>query len=455
MKYNVDKKKFRTLLYSRPALIKKVVDLDESDAAFFVEKGKHLYEFLPMELRTNLKVVRAYIKDEGETDPYNRYRYRRFNAKKIPLSVLDKLTPDERKILIRNACSSWNGYEFFDSLPDKTYEEWLEAVKCGYKINDVPEEYRTRKSLYKAYAFRIREDHTNTVHDTITEEFWTTANADSDIEELIKYTRHFIEVVPPTRVKKEHLIAAFQSGADLTLATDYENIPSSSWDRGVITMALKCNKDNIRIIPPSLLNENDAITAANDGVDFNYIPPQIVTRKVKIHIAAHRIGGYDTEYGGKPEFNDVYDPDFQEAVLKEGGRHACDNIQCFVKREDRHRMLAACPFFIKYIPKLEQTEKTIDILLENASREDLNGNFIAQFINLGKIKKHHAPILVGCDHNLLVTAMEKRFRGIKKAKKMSKEEAEAMQEKKTGWTIAIDIAPGEFAKIREQLDKKE
>ena len=444
MRYNIDKEKFARLLQERPGLIKKIASLDEDSAAFFIEHAKKCYEYLTDEMKASVKVVRAYIKDISEKGNYSRYRNTYFDIDLIPTDTLAKLTLKERKQLI--ACSPYK-YKFFPRLPNKVYEEWLHAVKeIGYPIEDVPEKYHTRKSLYEAYARYIEKNY-GTIHDAIPEKFWEigTDQANKDLIDLIGVSRHFLKVIPPKRITKEHLVAAFQSGEPLCLDDEkFEEIPRISWDKGIVALALKSDPHNIEIIPPSLLTENDALHCADEGVQLSQIPAQVLTRKTRVHLAAVR----STPYTIDNSDTILHEVDFQCDVAEKGGRQGAKNIAEFVKPENRLAVLKRCPDFIRHIPKLEQTEKTIDVLLDSASPEKLDE--VCEFINLGKIKKHHAPLLVGCTSNIILSTVEKKFKGVQR--KISETEAKQMKTKKTSFTTEINVAPVEFAKIRGQLD---
>lgn len=449
MRYNVDKEKFKRLLVDRPTLIKKITSLDADTAAYFIGGSKRCYEFLSFELKASVKVVKAYMKQVGD-DSYNSY-YNSFDYQKIPHSVLDKLSLTERKILIK----AGSGYDptYIRSFPNKSFEEWKHAVKHGFHIKEVPEQYYTEVTLYEALAEHIK-DNTGIIHDNIPEKFWENAQADQHITDLIRIVPHFIKVIPPKRITKDHLIAAFQSGEiNLGDEEEYRQIPSNSWDKGVVALALNKKPKNIGIIPPSLLTETDAINVAKASVHMSQIPEQVLTRKVKIHIAANHTTSYDSvgpfnSRNDADDFPELLDIDFLCDVAKEDDGKAVKNIWKFVKPEYRIRVLETSPYFIEFIPKKEQTDKMIDILLDNATSEDLDN--LDTFINLGKIKKHHAPLFIGCESNLLLTTVEKKFKGAQR--KMSDEEAKALKTNKTAFSVEINVAPVDFAKIKDQLD---
>ena len=442
MKYNVDKEQFINLLRDRPALIKKITSLDEDSAAFFIKEVHVCYKYITHELQKSVKVVRAYIHEGATTNLYCS-SYNHFDFKLIPVSALAQLTTEERKHLIKR--THYYVYDFVNILPNKNYEEWLEAVAQGYPIKDVPEEYHTRKSLYLAMAMYYKE-HSEVPQQVIPEIFWLKDpdQADKDLVEAIKIENEVIKTIPPKRITNAHLVAGFQSGSLNLCDEKFLEIPKYSWNRAVASMALDKDAGNIQIIPESLLTEDDAIFCADKGVNAQNIPDSILTRKVWIHLVVKRNTTFDpTDNDDKhPQFTDLK---FQIDVAKQGYKGA-KNLVFFIKPENYCTILKVCPEFIRCIPKLEQTSKTIDTLLESASPEVLDE--ISEYINMGKIKKEHAPLLVGCASNLILSTMEKKFKGV------TKHEVEHIETVKTKTTIEINVAPVEFSKIRTQLDKE-
>ena len=450
MKYNVDKEQFAKLLWDRPALIKKITSLDEDSAAFFVKEVHACYQHIAPALRASVKVVRAYIHEDDNTkNIYSRYCNRHFDFKLIPVSALAQLTTKERKDLIKRVRVRYNVYEYFlhfvNRLPNKNYEEWLEAVAQGYSIESVPEEYHTRKTLYFAMA-KFYENSSCIPQDVIPEIFWLKDpdQANKDLVEALRISDIMIHAIPPKRITNEHMVAGFLSGS-LDLSDEkFLEIPRCSWNRAVVSMALSNEANNIQIIPEGLLTEDDAISCADAEVSADNIPDSILTRKVWIHIVAKRNTPYDPTDEDDKKHTQFTDLKFQIDVAKHSYRGA-KNLVWFIKPENREAILKVCPEFIRCIPKLEQTSKTIDTLLESASPEILDE--ISEFINLGKIKKEHAPLLVGCTSNLILSTMEKKFKGV------TKHDVEHIETVKTKTTVEINVASVEFSKIRTQLDK--
>lgn len=436
MIYNVDKEKFLKLLLGRPALIKKITGLDESVATECVEFCSNCYDFLPTNLKESVKVVRAYIKD-------NKYRLK---MREIPKCTLKQLTVTERKNLI-----DWssNG-NFIKELPDPEYEEWLHAASCGFNtIEEIPEQYRGRKSLYMKMAEGLKSG----FHDpdyTIPEKLWEneTEGNKAAVEIVTLFDRMF-KAIPKKHITNDILKATLQG----ELYLKRNDIPDSAWDQLTADLAVNANTSNIEYVPERFVTESMAIQAARNGVSIHkmisHIPDKEFTRTVLINIIAHSTTPFsenDTDYL-PDEINSL---DFQIEVAKENGLEGLTGIEDFIKPEYRTELLKICPEFIKIIPKLEQNDKIIDAFLSKATAEIIDD--CANHINLGKIKKHHAPLLIGCTKNLILGVMEKKLRGCQRKKTTTP--TEIIKTEKTTHTIEINVAPSDFAKIRDNLKDK-
>jgi len=456
MKYNVDKKKFAKLLINRPTVIKKVSSLDEDMAAYLIEASPTCYQHLGSAvLRASIKVVRAYIKRLWqEADPYNSSLHHHIDIRLIPRDTLRRLEMKERKMLLKRKT-----HAMVDIMRSYlTYDEWLYAVENGQTIRDVPEEYWKRTTLWRAYAKQIKGADSGKKHVLLPDVYWEkdSQKASESLVDMVRDCPFFVTVIPPKRVTKEHLMATFQSGKEIHLGEDYRDIPTSSWDRGVAVLAINSDRRNIDIIPTNLLTEDDALRTAQESL-CGFIPEKLLTRKVKISIAAHKhmeySSGKDSDYRRSdaehfPELNDV---SFQLAVVslenKHGPQRGVRNIQEFVTPANRTLILEANPYFMQFIPKLEQTDEIINIFLSKATPKVLDD--MAEYINMGKIKKSHAPLLIGCTNNLILSTAEKKLKRTRRTKNAT----EHIETKKNTNTVEITVAPVEFAKIRTQLDR--
>lgn len=459
MKYDVNKENFRDLLRHRPALLSKIVTLDEDTAAFIVEKVKRCYERLPYELKASVKVVLAFLVHEKD-------RFYGIDINLIPTEALEKLDQKTRNFLIAKQ-SGRSTYSTVGDLATRfsglSFAEWKVAVRNGYSIHNVPEEHHGKKTLWGAYARFLVDDHSE--GSEIPEKFWEADpdQANLDIIELIQtVTWKALMITPPKFITREMLRATFTQRPENCNLDDekYLEIPTKSWTRDIAELALKTNAHNIKAIPESLLTEDDAIYCADQKI--NDIPEKYRTRTVKVHEVAASLypytevesTGFIRRTGSDPLFHDL---SFQIDVIKLGEAQGVKNIQEFIKVKDRETILKEHPQFLKYIPKLEQTDSIIQTFLDNATTEDIEA--VDTEINLSKIKKRHAPLLIGVDSKLIMSTIEKKLRSQrkKKVKPAVVEEAPAVEEeapaKVQSGTIEIDIAPAEFSRIQTDLER--
>jgi hypothetical protein len=441
MRYDVNKDNYVRILWNRPALIKKIVSLDEDTAAFFVLAARKCYGYLPNKLQASVKVVQAYIHETPEWKNSS-YSSKGVTLSLIPQHALEQLPAKDRKNLIRRSYSG----KIIDSFIEPSYEEWLEAVKNGYSIYDVPEKYYNRKTLYIAMAHHYKDESCFSDF-TIPDMFWENGSevASKSLIEVIQVCPQMILCIPPHRITNAHLITAFQTKDEcVSLEEDkWLKIPLPSWNHATVQMALVSEQSNIRIVPEKYLTEDDAIKCAKGyNVSEENIPASLLTRKVLVSLAANR----NCEFSPNSDYS-IYgtllrELDFQLDVLREGGFSAAKILNEYFNSHFYPEIIEVCPEYIQLIPKLEQTDKIIDAFL-GAPAEIIDK--MAKHINLGKIRGHHAPLLIGCEDSIIVSTIEKKLKGTQRSK--------STKTRKTPHSVEIDLAPAEFASFREQLEK--
>jgi hypothetical protein len=432
MKYNVNKDNYASLLWNRPTLIKKITSLDEDTAAFFVKAARRCYEYLPYELQASVKVVRVYI--DSVTPEKTNYSSG-VNLELIPQHALEQLDTKERIVLIRNS----NNGAMINNFREPCYKEWLEAVKVGFDPMSVPEKFHNRKTLYVAAAYNYKSGYL-LPNFIIPGVFWEndSETASKSLIEMIQVCPQMIDCIPPQRITNAHLVTAFQT-KDYSLGFNEDRwleIPLCSWNHATVQMALTTDATSIRIVPERYLTEADAIKCAkNKNVSEENIPTSLHTRRVLVSLAATNKNFPVSSYGGLPA-----DLSFQLDVIKEGGFDSATALYEYIERNNYTKILNICPEFIQLIPKLEQTEAVIDVIL-GAPAEVIDK--IAENINLGKIKKHRAPLLIGCENPIIISTIEKKLKGVHKGIK-----------RKTPHSVEIDMAPGDYACIRNSLERQ-
>lgn len=434
MKYNINKDNYVRLLWNRPALIKKIVSLDEDTAAFFVKGARGCYEYLPYKLQASVKVVRAYI---HETPEGKELLNREVKFSLIPLQALEQLNTKERIALIKR----FHEGAMIKNFIEPCYNEWLEAVKMGFDPLSVPEKFHDRKTLYVAAAKYYYKENCTYPNFTIPDVFWqkNPKHANESLIEMLEICPRMIHCISPERITKRHLVAVFHKAthSDIGLSFNEDKwlrIPLSSWDTDTVEMALTVDPASIGIVPEKYLTESDALKCAkNDRVWEETIPESLHTRRVLVSLAATDMSFSTSSYKGL-----VTDLSFQLDVIKESGFYSAKALNNFIEPENYTKVLSICPKYIQLIPKLKQTDEIIDALLGAPANVIDN---IAKHINLGKIKKCHAPLLIGCESLIILSTIEKKLKG-----------RHTETKKKTSHSVEIDMAPGEFANIRNSLE---
>jgi len=450
MKYTVDYKKFAQALSNRPSLIKKVTVMTVEAATLFVGSNRLCYPLLPREFKSDINVVRAYIGDLTKKGIYQNVRD--FDFSGIPFSVLKELNEEDRKMLIGFKSS------IISSLHSPSKSEYYLAVRKGYDTKKVPEEYYKDINFWSCAASYYRQTcYASTFK--ISEVFWEeNDNAEKIISQFLEEYPERIDSIPSNRVTRDNLFTAFKSTIskekELDLSSE-EGIPDSSWDETIKDMALLNCYRNIRCIPIDLLSEKDALNAIERGAELYCIPDELNTRNVRVHSMAYIVNynkypfprSLDEFNGDKKLFKNLQSINFQLDVLKRAPSfnvsNSTEKMMNFIEEKNYLKILKVNPTFLKFIPKLEQTDEQIDVFFSYATSAQIDA--VSEYINMGKIKDKHSPILIGCESSLIVTAVAKR---LKKSVKLEQGEVRSLSSQ----SIEIEVPPTEYAKICDMME---
>jgi hypothetical protein len=209
------------------------------------------------------------------------------------------------------------------------------------------------------------------------------------------------------------------------------------WDAYTVDLAVRTSEGrNISELPRKLITEELCIYAATEGISYKDL--SIKTRTVLLYAVAHYV-----IRSWKPEVfteHALGEPEFQTEALILGGAAAVKNIKAsgyIISEKVWENALRGNADLIKEIPRNDQTNEMVDALIMTATQEQIDK--LADHINLGKIKTHHAPLLIGCECPRIMGTIEKF---------LSPADKERMQSKANENQIEIDMSPGDFAKIR-------
>ena len=415
MKYQVDQDKLAKSLVHRPALIKTITALTEAFILkIFVRAGSdtkraELYNAIPLEFKT-LTVTRAYLKDI----PVWAFDY---NA--IPADIRRQLSKDDRLDIIARKVS------VIEEMENVTPAEWKVALSGGYTdFENIPKDMWTKEMVFKVIGkinYRGGYDFFRDIPGIWDEEF---------AEDLVKANPETICIVPPHLISNEVL----RLGADQNL--DGLQIPESAWDSRAAELAVEGRVSNVLLIPEYLITAEMIQKCAFEGMWENL--PCGKTYETFVYYMA---GNPGSPYRDR-------DPEVIKWAKKVNPRKFIPEtvaLGCSIETLHLHgftitpelwvKILTMKPEYLKECPKAEQTDEMVEIVFSQADSKKLDE--LAECINLGKIKAHHAPLLINCKSLLLQEIMNKFLKG---------DEVDGGSN-----TIEVNFSPSQFAKIRNAL----
>jgi hypothetical protein len=417
MKYLVDKSKFAKFLHSRPAMIKTVVNLTEEFCKDCLNKAKidgeknhyfrgnfsEVYASIPPEFRT-LAVTREYLKSSTHYG---------FDPSEIPTEIRAKLSTADRAKILENA------HRNIEFLPKPTYDEWLSVLKEGYRnYENVPKEMWTRDT-----ALAVAEKDSGFSNGfKFPKALWTQGLA----IDMVQVESNMIHAVPSRLINNEVL--------RLCLARDLTEIkiPEASWDQATAEEAAEKHAENISIIPPQYITEKVNIIAARHGVSFDALT--IKTYPVLVAFVANSTYHGDEVVEVVKQVKDKEQFILDVLDAREDGMYtSIYHIGLSISEDLWIRMIKNHPTCIKHIERINQTPAMVDTFLNTATAVQIDK--CAEYINLGKIKAQHAPLLIECVNVLMVEIRNKFFK------------ASALNTV-SGNLIEVEMAPSEFAKIK-------
>jgi hypothetical protein len=420
MKYLVNKKKFAKLLRDRPVLIRTMVTPTEdfAMACFHLEKDdrawgakfEEIYMELPVELKT-LAVTRKYIKVA-----------RSITLSNIPKDILLQLSKKDRHSILEQS------HRHIEDLPNTSYGEWLFVLSNGYRNHvNIPADMWTEE-LALEVAKQGAINYNGHFESKFPDHLW---NQDFAVKVVTAHV-DTLDVVPPHLINNEVLRIC------LVRALDGIKIPESAWDQATAEAAVEKQPSNIQFIPKQYINEKINIDAATRGISYDFLT--IKTYPVLVAYVANNIS-YNAEKNGLAQaVRKIKDKEtFILDVLKAKKERSTGLLDLGLQlTEDLWlKMLKIDPELIKKIPRCDQTPDMVDTFLNSATAEVIDRN--AEHVNIGKVKAHHAPLLIGCE-NVLIQEIRNKFL---KANEIHTE---------TDEFIEVDMAPSEYAKIKRLVN---
>jgi hypothetical protein len=417
MKYQVDIDKMANFLRNRPAMVKVLTNLTEGFVLKVLSKEFHrrqktvdFYRALPIELKT-LEVTRMYIASCSSWC---------LDYSVIPQAIREQLTSDDRKAMLEKKTS------IIDELNDATPTEWEHALEHGYRnYHHIPKNLWTKKLILLVAKENSYDFDLDLAQMPIT---WDETFAEALVDVNHKALKEIPVHVISNRVFKK---ACRQNLSGI-------QIPTDAWDGDCIKEALECQASNIKYIPNHLITKEIVFKCAEEGVweDLPYRDYDVL-----VHYISGNPHSWNNPKGLMEMLSKVNPKKFISDAIKLGADPSTIKSFGFTITEDLWQTIIEInPRHLKEIPKADQSEAIIETFFSNAGYEIIDD--LQNHINLGKIKAHHAPLLVNCRSGLITEIRNKFMKGD--------------QEKGGDNTIEIDVSPSEFAKIKGLLiDSKE
>jgi hypothetical protein len=338
---------------------------------------------------------------------------RQLDLIKFPTPLLNALNKKDRLGIIELSC------EAIESLPNTTKEEWLFAVKKGYQMCEkIPDEMWSEE-MCLAMAHK---DHYQLPE--IPERFKTPEMA----LKLVSVNPKMISIVPSDLITNEIL----RKCASVSLASEtIPTIPESAWDMETAELAVADVPWNIQSVPKKFATEELCLKVAK-FVHIKALPVQSYPVLVA-YVSSHENPCEETvELVQKIKDKETFILDVLKAIENDKDT-LIYKLGIPMSEGLWLKILKVHPTHIRNIERCNQTPAMVDIVLNTATTLELDR--LADVINLGKIKAHHAPLLIGCENSTLAEMRNKFFK------------ANATNVV-TDSLMEIDIAPSEYAKIK-------
>lgn len=411
MKYFVNIDKLAEFIGKRPGLIKKILNPTEEllvKAISSSPDSKKFLSFIPMNLRT-LAVVRGYI---------NSRRYYGINMKSIPQNVINQFTQEDKNNILESRCG------LIEEFQNPTKDDWLFALKKGYKnFEKVP------KNIWNQdLVLEVLEDCKYNVVDFKFDipGLWTEDFA----LKVLDISNVFLKLVPKSLITRPVLTSGLRERIDL----EGIDIPDSSWTEELADQALECSSCNWRSLPIKYLTKERICKIAKEEGVWDELPIKdydvfvaYISGCDKDNIPDIKIIDYSKKFNIKKFVTDVTKAGAHPGIF--------EALEIKLTKELWLDILTANPENIRYIDKIDQTETMVDVVLNNANIETLDS--LDRFINMGKIKAHHAPLLLESKSPFFREIVRKHLQGIGS---------------QSAGTVEIDLAPTDYAKFKHLLE---
>jgi hypothetical protein len=410
MRYQFSINNMRKLFQQRPALIRDIVNLTPEQAITLIGYNDECYAYFPDHIKSDLTVCLVYLckRRSGSC------------GGEVPEEVFAKFTMEQRAELISKRPAH------ISRLPNPTKAEYITAISAGNYAQCTDPDLILEEGVLEAYVARSGY---------IPAELYERVSTERLTQIVKDHPSIFCNIPVPWITPEILKMAVENSVPGFSLQ---HGLPDSVWTRDLVKMALEKNTSYPTYLPKCFLDEELCILYARLSGNTNIDELPVHTKPVLIEwVKHHGYGGHDI-----PEMKD-------EAFLKELvdiSEGTCTHLinASFIKPELSPLflyVLSKYPGNINRIPRADQTDEMIDVIVENASAEQIDG--IVGVLNLSKIKKKHAPFLINCKNPVLISLVERKFRG-------HRQQAPVVQSGDQENALEINLSPGEYNELKKK-----
>jgi len=413
MKNAIKKETFLKAVAFKPALVKKLTSFNEDLIVEAVRKNNKCIDYLEPAQKT-ARVYGAFLRCNRYADP-----------SKIPANIWKDIPKSDLKALLKHSP------DVIEDMPHATYEMWLESIKHGYRDNldDVPDTFITPELMEIAW------NKNGSIH--IKEKFWTQELA----EKAVKQAPIIINRIPKHLITAEMLRLGLKTG--LNLGYEVWDIPV--WTEELADQAVQSHGWNIKILPQKFVTKERILVAIeNWTLNFDEIQEQFhddwdIQVKAVACCNAHNLS--------TPRLSD---PKFHAAVLKISAgitdSHSVPTFRAakYLRDVNWNMIVEEIPLAIACVAKTDQTDQMINAFLQSVDIKIIDEYVRQEKINLSKLKKEHAPFLIGTENSNLQSLLERKLNPPKK------ETVKTIKIK--GDTVEIEMSPKEFNNLIREYD---
>ena len=390
---------FIVSLTRRPTLVKRLVSPS--------------HELLQSCIEINPKVF-EHLRDEWKTVSLALYYFKNIHHwvsdSHVPTSLIKKSSPEEIKRLVRAKPT------IARRCPQERYV-WRLAIESGYPSWDL---HSIPPKVWDVSLLRCYLKNQGAIPNNFPKRLWSRELVKEIVLDYPRITegipqKYLSDKVFLKEVLKEDTLAVYldklkrsdwdQELADLAYeATNFTYVPNKFKTYKLCLKAVGICAGNIKLVPQKYVDLKMQMTALMACNAFLH-----ERRSFLKHIPLHQDEDFQIEVAKKSK----------ASYVRIGNIHSfkgLDIIQRHIRIETWVKILEFFPETIKLIERYLQNAEIIGIFLQNASPELIKNAVDRGYINISRVGKKHAPLLVGIDHPRIKKIVLNKLKGKKKYK---------------------------------------